>query len=297
MIEHFRLDSSSIVMKSIPKSVLIDQAKEKEIDPKDLNTLKSIELLASLQPSETMLELYKKTNKPYDEIQFVQIELFNMDYMFVVANALMKIIPYLLIVIIKHQDKYMLCLSKPNPHHNYTDRNVVRGFFHTYWIFQQDLTGLSGEILSALDLHQYAYSSLDELYIQQFNRLLNYKSNGISKTNFSKMISFFIGRGQPGEKKQLIELCTPYPVEQRDTTNPNLKYQKKVLTKYNYIYKFDYEDIWHAVMQNPELKECLAVKGLLNATAMIDYWRDFEFCEREYIDTLDRGKYGSRYFE
>jgi hypothetical protein len=75
MIEHFRLDSSSIVMKSIPKSVLIDQAKEKEVDPKDLNTLKSIELIASLQPSETMSELYKKTNKPYDEIQFIQIEL------------------------------------------------------------------------------------------------------------------------------------------------------------------------------------------------------------------------------
>lgn len=289
MIEYFHLSNDCFTKAPIEQERLLKKASEKKLDVHDLKTIKTVEMLASIRPEIVSAAAFKDNNRIYDEIQIIQVEFSDHSYMLTAINTLMRLIPYPMIVLIKEQSKYSVCLSKPTINKSDYEKNRISGFFRTKWFFPDNPTGLTNEILLALNLMQYSYTSLFELYTQLYNRLLIYRSDGMTQTEFSKMITHFIGRCQSGEKKQLLDSCTPFPVQQHCDMNAYVKYSKKALNKYNYIYKYDFEDVWHAVLQNQRSKEFLTIKNLNTASEMIQYWREFKWGERDYVDQLHRG--------
>jgi len=260
MLNYLKLNEKCLVNKVVPIETLNKNSpEEKELFSAVIN----INWLASLRPQELGIPSYNEDKRIYEEIQIFEVTLSNIENMYIISSAFMKMVNYPLIVILKYKDKYKLCLSKPYLKIQ-NNENLVKGFFHTYWIHLQSPSPITQRLIAALDINQYTGKNIYEFYCNYYNKIILFESISLSKSRVYEFIDYYCGICTDEEKENLLAYCDAYKIISRDYTNPKTKYGKRNIESKMFMYQYDLEDLWYSFSQNEKINTVFKNRGLIS---------------------------------
>lgn len=210
----------------------------------------SVKWYASMKPGLINARPVKTKEVAYEEIQVFQVEISDSKQMFYIANALYKHIKYPCILIIKYEKKYCVGVCPFTIGKVDFDKNILKAEVFSHWIYPDLLSPSATKFISAINQSIEADDNLRSIYTRIYHAVQMFRLKGTTKTHVNKLLCDLLGKSNCSESKrnEILKYCTPYKKHMPTSDSLAAKYDSSKRTS-NYVYSYDYEDIWYCLMK------------------------------------------------
>lgn len=213
--------------------------------------VKSITWVMSIKPQ--ILNVTPLLNEKYriEEIEVFQVSITKLidegTYTELYKHIFAKVLyPCVLIIVYKNKYKFVACKFEAGK--NDYNKNVLKSFYISSWIYDDLLTEKAAKCKDAISrMLLTREGSLQEIYLEICNTILQFQQRYIGSRNHIQRIVYSLA-GNSG-----IPIIATIPsVKRYEAKAKKNKYQKtEYMSQFKYYY--EYEDIWHTFMQDDRL--------------------------------------------
>jgi hypothetical protein len=218
MLDYLKLNPDSILNLKIEKDDIIENvlALVPDFDKTKQDWfnsfVKSIIWYATVREDETRIP-----GKITEEFEYREIEIFEIEInkyreyndFYYLSNIFGRYMPKPLILMVKYQNKYRIIVNKAhenkkNPLFTVLDKTVI-----TYWIYLDNMSKISKDIVSCLNIKKYKAENLFKLYSTLLNFLEKFERKNILlyAKPFTYLLSNFLNIGE-NDHEYLLEYIT-----------------------------------------------------------------------------------------
>lgn len=240
MMDLLNIPECCICNINIPLEKIYEGCSEKHVQ--------SVLWYASLKPNFIKASAVINESVRYEEIQVIKIVLTAPDSLYDVARKLYKSIKYPCLIIFNYKNKYMLGACKFDAGKiNYTE-NILRRLSFSHWVYPDLLSSGAKRMIDTINALFESQYDLLSLYTYIMHAIENYALAGTTRTHVDRILKDMLGSISAKKRDEIMKYCTPYQKHFVTDLSIATKYDKNKRTS-NYVYSYDYEDIWYCLMQ------------------------------------------------
>lgn len=162
----------------IAKDIIFTEGKLKSDDKKIFtNQVKQIRWLYSLKKENTSINHYKKDNKNYSEIEIINIILKEDKKLARIADIIMRIIPYPMILVFEFKDEIRLFVSHQSESLADSSKMTLDEVISTNWIIFDEMDEIDKILFKDLQLNNLDYSNFYRFYDSIVQKIIKYNGS------------------------------------------------------------------------------------------------------------------------
>ena len=227
-----------------------------ESPPKNVQ---SILWYASLKPDFIKALAVKNEVNRYEEIQVISVVLTDMDSIYDITRRICKGIKYPCLLIFNYRDKYMCGVCHFNAGKISYSENILKNIRLSHWIHPDLLSVGAKKMIDTINRSLEAKSNLLEIYTDIVHAVENFALSGTTKAHVDMLLKDMLGNVSAKKRDEIMKYCTPYQKHFATDISIAAKYDKNRRTA-NYVYSYDYEDIWYCLMQYEPTRKAIVAR-------------------------------------
>lgn len=180
--DYFNIPKSCEVKNTIFKKLFYENADLSNTDKKLFtDVISKITWLYCLKPETTNIKPYKDSIREYNEIEFIEVELIEEKSVNRIAEIIMRIIPYPMLLIFCLNNKVKLYVAHQRNNLNDSSKNTIDEYISTEWLDNKETS-----LFNKLDILKFRFTNFYDLYCDIVDAISIYNASEIL-SGFSEM--------------------------------------------------------------------------------------------------------------